>query len=561
MLLHLHVNNLAIVDELRTEFAPGMNVITGETGAGKSVLIGALELALGGKAERDMIRAGADTGRVEAVFALENPAAVQEILAASGLPPCEEGTLVLRRSLNASGPGRSSINDAPATLPTLRRLGERLVDMHGPHDRQSLLDPSFQRDLLDDFGRHGDLLAVCRERSEELRTLREHLQTLSADPEALRRRADLLRYQIEEIEAAELTSEDDETLEQAHAEAANAEFLISSGSEAVQALDESDDSAFSVLARVQRTLEEMSRRFPEAEEWLEEAKSAAIQVQGLSRNIADRIQRIEIDPGQLTRLEERMALVQKLKRKYGRTIVDILEFLAESRRQLEEIDDRDRRLADIEEQIDQKQRALEEAGRALSARRANAGRTLAEKITKTLRELGFHRSEFTIALHPSAPGPHGADIVDFGFAPNPGEPLRSLKAIASSGEISRVMLAVKSVLAAHDRIPVLVFDEIDANIGGVTADVVGKRMRAIAASHQVLCITHLPQVAAYGARHLVVRKRFAANRTRVAIDIVGEDDRDVELARMLGGRDITPAVMDHARALRRRCSERSSAKS
>lgn len=549
MLTHLRVHNLAIVEEAALAPEGGLNIITGETGAGKSVLMGALDLVLGGRADKSLVRSGAPEARVEAVFALARPEAVDALLTEAGLPVCEEGQLVVRRSVAVAGAGRSLLNDMPVTVQTLRRVGALLVDIHGPNDHQSLLDPAFQLDLLDSFGRHDTVSAAYTTAWRTVADLTQQRNTLLGDATNLAAESDRLQFIIDEIDAVALTSADETDLIDEHAAAANAETILEAGNELLAGLTDGEGSAFDTLAALQNRLQELAVILPEAESWRTELASAATQVQEVARTIAGRLQRIDATPGRLQQLEERMAIVQKLKRKYGSTVTEILNVLQTSRDRLDDLASRDERLATIDHAISaaEAERATH-AATLTQARTAAAGR-LAKAITRELRDLGFLRAGFGVDVTPVSPRADGADTVSFGFAPNPGEPMRALRDIASGGEIARVMLAVKTVLAKHDRIPVLVFDEIDANIGGEIGHAVGQKLRTVADTRQVLCITHLPQVAVFGDSHFVVSKAVQKNRTLTHIAPITGEARAEEIARMLGGKDRTPVTLEHARKL------------
>ncbi len=549
MLHHLRVQNLAIVEEASVSPGDGLNIITGETGAGKSILMGALDLVLGGRADKSLVRSGAPEALVEAVFALDRSAEIDALLAEVGVPPCEEGQLLVRRTVAAAGAGRCLLNDAPVTVQTLRRVGALLVDIHGPNDHQSLLDPAFQLDLLDSFGRCHPARAAYGEAWRAVAGLERRRADLLGGAADTAAEIDRLSFVIDEIAAANLTPADEADLVRDHAEAANAEAILESGNALLAGLTDGEQSAFDTLAALQHRLQELARILPEADAWRAELEAAATQVQELSRTVADRLQRVDGDPGRLQQLEARMALVQKLKRKYGASVQDVLAKLQASRDRLDDLAARDERLARIDAEIAAAVSERTARGATLSKARAAASASLAKAITKELRDLGFLRAGFGVDVTPAPPRPDGADAVSFGFAPNPGEPMRALRDIASSGEVARVMLAVKAVLAKHDRIPVLVFDEIDANIGGEVGHAVGRKLRTVAANHQVLCITHLPQVAVFGDSHFVVSKAVQKNRTLTRIAPVAGEARAEEVARMLGGKDLTPVTLEHARKL------------
>lgn len=549
MLAHLAVKNLAIVEEASVDFGPGLNIITGETGAGKSVLMGALDLVLGSRADKSTVREGASEAWVEACFNLPDTNAVDALLEQAGLPVCEDGTLLVRRSVAISNSGRCLVNDAPSTVQTLRRLGDLLVDIHGPNNHQSLLDQNFQREVLDAYGRCGTALKAYQDVWRELRALEERLQTLTGDSSDIAAEIDRLQYIVDEINQAGLSESDETDLIQQHAEAANAEQILALGGEIVAALTDGEFSVFDLLVKTQARLAELARILPAAAEWRNDLQGTTIQIQDTGRAINELLSRIDNDTDNLRRLEERMATVQRLKRKYGHTVRDIIEVRDKNAARLNDLATRTEQVERLQEEIKAVSKNLSAKAADLSAARAKAAGKLAHAITVELHGLGFIKSGFSVDLSPCEPTADGADVVSFGFAPNPGEPMRALKAIASSGEIARVMLAVKTVLATHDNIPVLVFDEIDANIGGEIGRAVGEKMRRVAESHQVISITHLPQSAVYGRQHYVVSKDVIKGRTKMRIEALDAAGRVDEIARMLGGKGLTSVIESHAREL------------
>jgi DNA repair protein RecN (Recombination protein N) len=546
MLQTLRVKNLAIVENIRVDFADGLNVITGETGAGKSVFVGALNLILGERADKSLIRSGEDRCGVEATFQLADSDEVDALLEALGLEPCEDGALLIRRIIAASGSGKILINDAPATAQALKRLGNLLVDMHGPHDHQSLLSPAFQLDLLDAYGHLWPTRATYETLYAAMRELEARRAELDSDDTDTAAQIDLLSYQIKEIEDAELENTSEEELEQEHATVANAQRIIELANGTNQALIEGEGNAFDAMAVVQQLLGELHGILPEGEEWQEEAQSIAVQIQELSSTMTSHVQDIDGDPGRLQWLDDRMTLLHKLKRKYGGTVDEILTFLQTAQQRLSDLEMRGERLAALDKELTTARKALTKQGKLLSEERAKISGKLAKAVTKALQQLGFAHGAFEVHLAECAPEANGMDAIEFGFAPNAGEEMRPLRAIASSGEISRVMLATKAILAAHDRIPVLVFDEIDSNVGGEMGTAVGAKLATVAETHQVLCITHLPQVAVQGASHYVVSKSVEGGRTRTHIGQIAGQERIEEVARMLGGRDLTSVTLKHA---------------
>lgn len=552
MLQSLRVKNLAIVENILVELRPGLNVITGETGAGKSVLIGALGLLLGERADKSLIRAGEDACGVEASFSLADSSAIDRILEELAIPACDGGRLLIRRIVSASGGNKILVNDCPATLQTLARLGTLLVDMHGPHDHQSLLDRDFQLDVLDAAGHHNKPRAAYEQAYRALLDLEQQRHALDGDDKQVAQQIDLLAYQVQEIESAALTAADESELEQEHATVANAQQILALADAIRNAVSDDESSAFSRMAFVQSRLDELIPMLPDAQAWKKEASGIAIAMQELADTVSRAATRIEADPARLQWLEDRMAEVHKLKRKYGGSVEAVLGHLAACKQQLQGLETRGQRIAELDRDIAAARAAVNAAGAALSQARRKCATGLAKAVTGELKELGFAHGQFLIDLQAAEPRPSGLDTIEFGFAPNAGEPARPLRLIASSGEISRVMLALKTVVARHDRIPVLIFDEIDANVGGEMGTAIGAKLATVAETHQVLCITHLPQVAVFGQAHYVVNKEVKDGRTRTLIKSVDGEARAEEVARMLGGKDLTSVTLRHAREMLKR---------
>ncbi len=552
MLQTLRARNLALVEDATIEFAPGFNVLTGETGAGKSIIVGALGLLLGERADKTLIRSGAEQCGAEAVFHLADSSALDALLEDHGLPPCERGQLIVRRIISANGAGRNLVNDSATTLQVLKELGRHLVDLHGPHDHQSLLDGAFQLELLDAFGRLWDRRCAYERVYEEYGDLEARKKALEGDDQALSAQMDLLAYQVKEIEEAAPVEGEDEEVEREHAEAANAQRILELASAARAALTDGEGAAFDALAAAQKALGDLAGLMEAAGAWRDEARVAALQIQELSAAIETHVRRIEDDPGRLRQLEERLAVYHRLKKKYGPTVRDVLAHLDRSRARLQDLQTRGERRAEIEARLAETMGRLRQLAERLREDRRKVCGRLGPAITAELRALGFPHGAFQAVIEEADLGPAGADRVEFGFAPNPGEPARPLRLIASSGEISRVMLAIKAVLADHDRIPLLVFDEIDANVGGEMGQAVGAKLAAVSRHHQVLCITHLPQVAAQAGTHFAVTKEVSGGRTRTRIRRLSGEERVEEIARMLGGRDSTSVALRHARELLRK---------
>ncbi|WCJ59500.1 DNA repair protein RecN [Fontisphaera persica] len=540
MLTTLRIKNLALVEELTLELAPGLTVITGETGAGKSMLIGALNLVLGERADRTLLRAGCEQCVVEAVFEVgQLRAPLKALLEENGLEPCEGGELLLKRVFTAAGANRQFINGSPAALAILAELGQWLVDIHGPHDHQSLLHPARQLELLDAFGRlepQRQAFAEALRRRQELLSARA---ALIVDERTYAQRLDLLRHQVREITAARLQPGEEETLAAEHARASNAARLAELAQGALEALAESDEAALSRLGAVGRALQELQRLDATAAPLAVAHQEAVERLQELQRELRHYADHLDLDPGRLQELEERVNLLHSLRRKYGATVEQILEFGRQAAQELQQLEQRDVELERLQRELAEVEKALKRAGAELTRLRQQSIPRLCRAVAAQLKDLGFKESrlEATLATGEAVEAAtlSGLDTVEFLFAPNPGEPPRPLRAIASSGEMARVMLAIKTVLAEEDRVPVLVFDEVDANVGGETARAVGEKMAHIARRHQVLCITHLPQVAAAATHHYRVTKETVGGRTVTRIERLDKKGRIEELTRMLGG--------------------------
>ena len=553
MLRRLKVDNLAVVEHAEAEFRDGLTVITGETGAGKSVFMGALTLALGARADAGAVRDGCRDARIEAEF---DAGDVDSFLDGQGLPPCEDGILLVRRVISASGGSRVWINDSAASVQTLRSLGDLLVDIHGPNDRRSLVDEDFQRDTLDRYGRvdaSGYAAAW-----NELSGLRARRTALSGTVDVVDE-IERLRHSVDEIDAAQLTEDDEDALAARHAAAAHAAEIVEAANAATAALTGGDggsygasgvESAADLLVLAGNRFREMAKYHEVANEWSDELENVITSVQELSRTVADSVSRIDADPETLQALDDRITLVRRLKRKYAcATVADILELRERRAQKLSDLEDRDVKIQELDVEIAAAEKRVVECGAALTASRRKAGTKLGKAVTGELRGLGFLKAGFSVALEPREPDSTGCDAVVYRFEPNPGESARPLAQIASTGEIARVMLAVKAVIAGLDAIPVLIFDEIDANLGGETGRAVGEKLKSVAAHHQVIAITHLPQSAVYGDRHLVVAKSVSGGRTRSTIGEVEGDERVREVARMLGGEKATSVVLRHAQEL------------
>ena len=534
MLTLLKIRNLALVDELVWELGPGLIGVTGETGAGKSVIVGALKLVLGERADKSLIRTGEDSCSVEAVFELGDVREINAILEDGGLDCCEDTQLIVRRVIGQNA-NRQFVNDSPVTLNLLKRLGEHLVDLHGPHDHQSLLSTERQLAMLDAYAGAESAHAAYREQHRAWRTKAAELDELRHAENASEQEIELLRYQIQEIDAANIKPENEQDLEDRWRRAANASRLLETAAAAAAALA-GEDGALNRLAEVQRLVRDLEKLDPSIREKTASLENAVIELQDLEGDLTDYAEELDINPAEAAALEERVNVLESLKRKYGPSLTDVIARREKAADRLDTIENRGEKLEALEKELSACRASLDTAGKALSSLRRKAAPKLAKEISGQLKDLGFKQASFEAPLVSlTEPGPQGFEGVEFQFGPNPGEPLLPLRQIASSGEISRVMLAVKSALADQDDTPLMVFDEIDANVGGEIARAVGRKMAALGTRHQVVAITHFPQVAATASLHFVVEKEVTNGRTRSRLYPVSGETRIQELVRMLGG--------------------------
>jgi len=533
----LRIKNLALVEELEWLMKPGFIAVTGETGAGKSIIIGALQLLLGERADKSVIRTGTDICTVEAVFSGHGLKKLNAQLAEAGIEPCEND-LILKRTLSSSGTNRQFINGSPTTLSILKRLGDELVDLHGPHDHQSLLSPETQLLLLNSFARADTQLEEYRKHYRQLQTLLAGHATLNTAETAREQELDLLRHQVSEIESAKLAPSEEEEIEKRYKLANNSKRLIELASTVANKLSEADDSVLSQLAETQRLLRELEKIDCSIAQFASAHAAAVVELSELARVLSGYAEKLDLDPEQLSALEQRVSMFETLKRKYGASISEVIAFGERAAERMRKIEGRDAELERLAKEIDNVRVQMNRAGETLRRTRAKAAPKLSEEVRRNLRDLGFRQSEFEAKLSElDEPRASGFDSVHLLFSPNPGEPLKPLHAIASSGEISRLMLAIKSALATHDAIPLLVFDEIDTNVGGEIAHAVGAKMEKLGRDHQVICITHLPQVAATASSHFVVTKDVSRGRTFSNLHELTGKARQEEIARMLGGKD------------------------
>lgn len=550
MLTHLQIRDLAIVSSLELELFTGLTALTGETGAGKSILIDALGLALGDRADNSMIRAGCDRAEVTAVFDITGHTAILDWLRAEELD--EEESCILRRSLSREGRSRSLINGRPVPLQQLQTLGSLLVEIHSQHAHQSLLKTSHQRRLLDAYGGYLPLAEETASGFRDFQASQKQLDRLSAAASDRASRLDLLRYQQSELSALGVTTDELEQVNQEHRRLSHLDQLRSQCSEIVDGLDESEPSLRGLLARYTEMLEAMQAHDNLLNEPREMLEGALIQIDESLAYLRGYLSDLEIDPAALQRAEERLEAIHDTARKYRVSPERLPDRLGEIELELGQLEHADVELASLEKLVETRQAAyLELAGR-LSVERRAAAKRLGVEISRAMQQLGMPGGIFDVALNElpaDKMGSNGLEQVEFLVSANPGMPLQPLSKVASGGELSRISLAIQVATIRYGSTPSLVFDEVDVGIGGGVAEIVGQMLRTLGASRQILCVTHLPQVAAQAMHHLQVTKQSGQDETRTAIAHLQPGERIQEIARMLGGVRITDQTLAHAREM------------
>jgi DNA repair protein RecN (Recombination protein N) len=557
MLKELNIKNFAIIDQLRVEFAPGLNVFTGETGAGKSIVVDALNLALGERASADLIRTGCQEAVVEAAFELNGSgtAEVTAVLAEQGIEMNPGEDLIVRRVLSSAGKNKVYINGSLANLATLSALGANLADIHGQHEHQSLLSLERQMEMLDSFGASGALRDALSGSYQRLQDVRKELGGLEAGERDRAQREDMLRFQKNEIEAAMLKHGEDADLANEQKLLANSEKIAGLARAADDALYSSDNSVLSGLKKAVTGLREIVAIDSRLAPVIELCEAGRAQIEEAAREVSVYADRVEFDPDRLEQVGDRLDMIQKLKRKYGNTIEEIIEFGKKASGDLDRMERSTEEIERLKKEIQTIKSGLTAKAQELAKKRGAAARELEKKIEAELGHLGMKKTTFAVmitqepgddTLDGHRLGPRGADRIEFLISPNPGEDPKSLAKIASGGELSRIMLALKTILVEGDSIPTLVFDEVDAGIGGAVAEEVGNKLKRVAARRQVFCITHLPQIASMATSHYGVSKSVKKERTSTEVRLLEKKERVDELARMLGGKTITEATIRHA---------------
>jgi DNA repair protein RecN (Recombination protein N) len=530
-LRELTVENLAVVERVRLELSPGFSVLTGETGAGKSLVVDAVALALGARASADQVRSGADGARIDAVFdevPREADAPLDELIDSDGR------SAIVRREVGADGRSIARVNDRAVTVGGLAALGSRLGEIHGQHEQQRLTEPARQRALLDSYAGLDAMVDVVAAAYRAWRATVAAAAELVTDAHELARRVELLRHQVDEITAVAPASGEDSRLEAELRAAHHVEEIARAATSAVEAL-RGDDGAVDRLAGAEQGLISAARHDERFAPLADRAAGLAAELTELARDAAELADGVDLDPAVRTAAEERLALLYDLRRKYGDSLEAVIGFGESAAAELARLEDQEGAREQLRARETADRAELERSAAELTERRRAAAARLAAAVNGELPAVGLRAGAFGVEIEPAEIGPNGADRVTFAFAPNPGEPARALARITSGGEASRLSLALKVVLAAADQTPLLVFDEIDAGVGGRNAAAVGERLKRLSAFHQVVCVTHLAQVAAYADAHLVVGKRVVGERTTTEVRHLAPEERATELAAMLAG--------------------------
>ncbi|HUP03428.1 MAG TPA: DNA repair protein RecN [Bryobacteraceae bacterium] len=550
MLLELVVENYAVVERLRVRFHAGLNLLTGETGSGKSIVVDALGLLLGARASSDMIRTGESRARVAGIFDVRDNAALRAALEPVGLE-IEDGELLVEREILSGGKSRAFVGSRPVSASLLKDIAPHLADIHGQHDQQLLFVADAQRDMLDAFAGVREPAARVAAAYREWRGAEEELEALARAEQEKLRLLDLWSFQRKEIESAGLAPEEDTALENERRVLQNVQRLQEAAAAAYEALYDAPESASALARTAARRLDELIRIDTSLEPLREHLKNAELSLQECSYGLRDYLSGLEANPSRLEEVEARLALMDRLKRKYGGSIPEILAFLAETRSQIEAAENAGERMEWLRKEQKRLGAEFEKAAAELTERRTAAARKLEKKVEEELAELAMERTVFRADLGPAEWSEHGADAVRFLVSANPGEEPRPLERVASGGELSRIALALKTCLAGPktEVVRTLVFDEVDAGVGGGAAEGVGRRLKKLAASNQVLCVTHLPQIASFADHHYRVEKQEANGRTRALVEELDEASRTREVGRMLSGQKLTPEALKNAERL------------
>jgi DNA repair protein RecN (Recombination protein N) len=551
MLTHIHIWNFAIVEQLDIEFESGLTVLTGETGAGKSILLDALNLALGDRADTSVIRHGSDKAEISVTFFLHDCPEANHWLSEHEMQ--SEDECIIRRTISRNGPSKAFINGIPATVQQLRELGEMLVDLHGQHEHQSLLQRDIQRQLLDDYANHKDLLQQVAANHQHWLQLQEQWQRLSSANQDRDSRLELLRYQVQELESLNLQAGEAGELEAEHKRLANASHLLQTAQQVLAVLEENEDSAVhQALNQSHGDISDLARVDEQLQPIADLLNNAIIQVQETISELRHYADTLELDPTRLQEVEQRINAMHTLSRKHRVDAEKLVSLLPRLQQERDDLEQADIKLDGLHIQIQQAKDTFTKSAAKLTQSRKKTAKLLSEKISDAMQGLSLQGGKFDVQLEtlPEARwNAQGCEQIEFYVSANPGQPLKPLTKVASGGELSRISLAIQVITAQAARIPTLIFDEVDVGIGGRVAEIVGLQLRALGQHRQVVCVTHLPQVAALGHHHLQVSKQTGKDTTITEIKQLDNQQRIDEVARMLGGIEITDQTLSHAREM------------
>ena len=563
MIKEIRIRNFAIIENLAVSFEKGLNVLTGETGAGKSIIIDALNLLLGGRADTDSIRSGESTAFVEGIFEVIDPTTL-DLIRESGIE-IEEGELLIKRQVSNSGKNRCLLNDSPVTVSTLAKIGDRLVDLHGQHDHQTLLHPEVHVDLLDLHGKSTDLRNDFLQNFTEYQAQSKKLESMKMDEQERIQKEEFLSFQLREIDEAGLSKEEEEEIKAESNKLKHAEKIRAGLEKSQSLLTDNQGSIVENLGQVLKELEAIHDVDPSLSETVERSRSAYYELEEVVESLRSYNQSLEFNPNRLEEIEDRLAEINGLKRKYGADIAEILKRRDQIAEELEQLASNDENMKELEEKLKQQEKVISKLAIQLAEKRETTAKKITKSIEKELKELSMVNVRFGVRFdYPPSPDgfilfrkekmnatPTGLGTLEFLFSPNPGEEMRPLVKIASGGEVSRLMLALKSILSDQDNIPVMIFDEVDSGIGGRVAEKVGIKLKKVANNKQVFCITHSPQIAGLASSHFRIEKQIKEKRTRSSIRQLEHEERVEELARMSSGETITDASLEHAREMLR----------
>lgn len=551
MLTHLTVRNYAIVECLELELQPAMTVISGETGAGKSIMLDALSLALGARADSDSVRHTAERAEISASFDLTHLQEARQWLQEHALDQDDNHECIIRRVITREGRSRSYINGHTCPLGHLKQLGEYLVAIHGQHEHQRLLKKEYHRQLLDQFANHTPLVRQVEQRYKDWQHTQRQLDTLRNQSAEQQAKVQLLRYQVEELDQLNLTADELTQLDKEQHMLSQAETLLQNGQQILAiSVDDEEDNCLQRISRALQLLGDIKQPSRSLQQAQELFNSAYIQIEEASQELRHYLDRVEISPQRLSEVEERLSSIYDMARKHRITAAELPEFHQQLQQQLAECDGGDEALERLAHEAEQQQQHYLTAAQQLSTQRQQAASRLNAQVDQLLQQLGMHAAQFTVRLQPlTQPGLHGLEDTEFLIAANQGQPARALAKVASGGELSRISLAIQVITAQTSDTPTLVFDEVDVGIGGAIAEVVGRLLKQLGARAQILCVTHQPQVAAQGHQHLFVSKQADQETTHTQISLLNTEERVTEIARMLGGIDLTQRSLDHAQEM------------